>query len=86
MIFGLTNAPRHDTLDFILDPDWFKFEILDPDWLLPLYTPLTTSGALICRGLAVKDSLARHYRSRANRPHGSGVPYLNPGGVGWVRI
>ena len=33
------------------------------------------SGALTSRGLAVKDGLARNYRSRANRPLVVGSAY-----------
>ena len=42
--------------------------------------------SLISRGLAVKRCLARHYRSRANRPLVLGVPPFKSRGVGWVRI
>ena len=37
-------------------------------------------GSFICRGLAVKGSLARHYRSRVNRPNVLGVPPLKSRG------
>ena len=46
----------------------------------------TWTGPLISRGLAIKVSLARHYRSRANRPSVLGMPAPKSRRVGWFRI